>query len=313
MWGVAAYFNPANYATKLRNLDTFARRVREQGLKLLIVELAFPDNAFAVPEGFADKILRLRSDCVLWQKERLLNLGIDSLPPSCDKVVWLDADILFQNNSWVEQTSRLLDEHKIVQPYQLAHWLPNRGETEWQTCAEYAAKLHRMPGVAYAIRHSGERAADLMFRPDWVHPGFAWAARRDLIGNGGLYDKFILGGGDFITMLAMYCDARSLKNPNAAVCLSHHQVDDLAGWTNKFHGSIAGDVAYTHGSVFHLWHGNLSDRQYLERYETLREFDFDPKTDIAADAGGCWRWASDKQELHNRVKAYFSSRKEDGP
>jgi hypothetical protein len=313
MWGVAAYFNPANYATKLRNLELFSQRVRAQGLKLLIVELAFPDSgASPVPAEFADKILRLTSNCVLWQKERLLNLGIESLPQSCDKVVWLDADILFENNGWVEQTSHLLDQHKIVQPYQLAYWLPQGGEAQWQNDAAYLAKLHHLPGVGFAMRHSGEHAMNIVYRPDWVHPGFAWAARRSAIARHGLYDRFILGGGDFVGMLAMYSDARSLGNPNVAVCLSPHQFNHLAGWTNKFHTSIAGDVAYAPGAVFHLWHGNLPDRQYIERYEILREFDFDPETDIAADADGCWRWASDKPELQSQVKAYFSSRKEDG-
>lgn len=313
MWGVAAYFNPANYATKLRNLEAFAKRIRGQGLRLLIVELRFPDSESpSVPCEFADKILRLRSDAVLWQKERLLNLGIAALPEDCDKVVWLDADILFENQGWVEQTSRLLDEYKIAQPYQIAYWLPPGGETQWQNNAPYVAKLPSMPGVAYAMREAGEHAMNLLFRPDWVHPGFAWAARRDVVAEHGLYDKFILGGGDFVTMLAMYSDARSLENPHVAVCLSPHQVDDLAAWTDRFHSSVAGDVAYTAGAVFHLWHGNLSDRQYIERYGTLREFAFDPENDIAVDGGGCWQWASDKPALQSQVKAYFSNRKEDG-
>ena len=132
-WGVTTYFNPAAYATKLRNLETFATRLRQQGLKLLIVELAFGEAPFAVPCELADSILRLRSNAVLWQKERLLNLALSQLPEVCDKVAWLDGDILFTNDEWVSQTSRLLEEHQVVQPYQLAAWLPPAGEHQWKT------------------------------------------------------------------------------------------------------------------------------------------------------------------------------------
>jgi hypothetical protein len=62
--------------------------------------------------------------------------------------------------------------------------------------------------------------------------------------------------------------------------------------------------------VFHLWHGELKDRRYDARMDYLA--DFDPFTDIAADAGGAWRWSSNKQALHATVERYFHERDEDG-
>jgi hypothetical protein len=38
----------------------------------------------------------------------------------------------------------------------------------------------------------------------------------------------------------------------------------------------------------------------------------DPFTDIALDPHGCWRWNSDKRELHTFVRRYFESRNEVG-
>ena len=35
------------------------------------------------------------------------------------------------------------------------------------------------------------------------------------------------------------------------------------------------------GRIFHLWHGDLRDRQYAERVPTMRQFDYDPAADIA--------------------------------
>jgi hypothetical protein len=169
-----------------------------------------------------------------------------------------------------------------------------------------------MPGVAFAMRHGAEYANQLLFRPDLVHPGFGWAARAGVLRAHGLYDKFILGGGDFITMLAMYSGSAALRNQSAARCLCRHQVSDATAWMDRFHATVGGDVGYAGGTVFHLWHGDLGNRQYLERYETLRECEFDPAADIALDHGGCWEWSSDKPDLHRRVKEYFASRREDG-
>ncbi len=311
MWGVTTYFNPAQYVTKRQNLERFARRVRQQGLKLLVIELGFPHTQFAVCREWADTLIQLRTPSILWQKERLLNVAIAQLPSSCDKVVWLDGDILFANDSWVEDTSRLLDQHKIVQPFQIANWLPQGAEAEWETDKTFVANLYKMPGMAYSIGHLPSPAT-ILYRPDLAHPGFAWAARREILDAHGLYDKCILGGGDFFSTLAMYCDSSALKHPAVSRCLSRHQMTDVKNWMDKFHGTVAGDVAATPGAVFHLWHGNLANRRYLERYQILQNFDFDPAADIALDDASCWRWSSDKPEFHSCVAGYFSSRKEDG-
>jgi hypothetical protein len=44
----------------------------------------------------------------------------------------------------------------------------------------------------------------------------------------------------------------------------------------------------------------------------LEKFEFDPFTDISLADNGCWRWNSNKAELHSFVKTYFESRHEDG-
>ena len=124
LWGLIAYFNPVGYASKLPNLRRFADRVRGQGLRVMVIELALDDQPFEVGDNLADRVLRVRTDAVLWQRERLLNLGLAALPDECDKVAWLDADILFENDDWVAQTSAGLEEFAIVQPFDTACWLP---------------------------------------------------------------------------------------------------------------------------------------------------------------------------------------------
>ena len=76
MWGITVSFNPAGYQNRYNHLEVFCERVRRQGLKLLVIELAFYDQPFLVRKEIADKVIRLRSTSVLWQKERLLNIAL---------------------------------------------------------------------------------------------------------------------------------------------------------------------------------------------------------------------------------------------
>ena len=74
-WAVTPFFAPVHASIFLENLDRFASNLRKQGVPLLVVELAFGDAPFSVPQTCADRIVRLRSDAVLWHKERLINIS----------------------------------------------------------------------------------------------------------------------------------------------------------------------------------------------------------------------------------------------
>jgi hypothetical protein len=81
------------------------------------VELAFGRGPFDLAPDDADLLVQIRGGNVLSQKERLLNLGVSRLPKDCDKVVWLDAGILFDRADWAVETARLLQEYVVVQPF----------------------------------------------------------------------------------------------------------------------------------------------------------------------------------------------------
>ena len=43
-------------------------------------------------------------------------MALKSLPDGCNKVAWLDCDILFESDDWVERASRALDEFALRAP-----------------------------------------------------------------------------------------------------------------------------------------------------------------------------------------------------
>jgi hypothetical protein len=69
---------------------------------------------------------------------------------------------------------------------------------------------------------------------------------------------------------------------------------------------------FVEGRIFHLWHGDFTNRQYEERYHILRRHNFDPNRDIQLAPNGTWRWTDPEGQLAQEVAVFFRERREDG-
>jgi len=100
---VTCYFNVNNSDRVKNNFIEFRNNFNAP---LTVVELAFDDQPFWI-----DDSIQIRGDSshLMWQKERLLNIGIQSLPPNVDKVAWVDADIIFEDLGWFKKLEERLD------------------------------------------------------------------------------------------------------------------------------------------------------------------------------------------------------------
>jgi hypothetical protein len=305
IWGIVAYFNPVQYANKLQNLLWCSNRVRNQGLKLLVVELCFNDSPYVIPDNSADLVIRLRSTCVLWQKERLINIGVEKLPPICDKIVWLDADVAFEDPDWVRKTAKALEQASLVQPYSVAWWLPRDQQAipDHMTANSFERIKH-----GFAFTHNAERSTPTLSG----HPGFAWAAHRDILHRCGLYDRCIIGGADLAIAAAPFPDdhVAELREWLLRFC-SVAQREDYVSWRNTFRKAVDTKISYVDGTVFHRWHGDQHDRSYAARHLMLKTANFNPWVDLTFDHDECWSWNSQKPSLHQAVAAYFRNRNED--
>jgi len=312
LWGVTAHFNPHGIPLQLQNLYEFSQRSRRQGLKLLIVELAFGDAPYEVADDAADLVLRRRTDTVLWQKERMLNLGIAHLPAACDKVAWIDGDLIFENAQWVAATTALLTSFVAVQLFDTACWLPRGARTLARDAPRGLGEGKCLPGVvagltAYTTPERRQRAlANYLLSG---HTGFGWAARRSLLTAHGLYDRDIVGGADVPIAHALLGN-EDFWAGNNFYCrhLTPAALADIARWSRRLYQEVAGSVSYTPGRVLHLWHGDMASRNYIARLQILLDNAYDPTQDVRLDANGCWQWATDKPTLHAQVRAYFTAR-----
>ena len=119
LWAITTYFNPCGYRSRYENYQTFRKHLK---VPLLTVELAYGD-AFELADTDATKLIQLRSDQVMWQKERLVNLALPALPPDCKKVAWLDCDIIFERDDWAHVSSEALEDSVLVQLFSRVGYL----------------------------------------------------------------------------------------------------------------------------------------------------------------------------------------------
>ena len=279
---ITCHFNPIEYENIVRNYWMFREDLEKRDVNLRTIELSFTGR-FEIEDAVH---VNGTPKHIMWQKERLLNLLIEQLPPEYDKVAWLDGDLLFNNENWFEDTEKALDEYPLVQMFEVG------------TATD--AKLDpvaSMPGIA---------AAGLTAKS--ARPGFAWAARRETLEKcNGLLDTHIMGGGDNM----MYYAAMGMFSTFMLTRTNVEWRRAYLKWAAKFYREIHGNVGHIPGEVIHLYHGTYADRQYVERWMILSRNNYNPETDIRINENGIWEWASDKPDLHESVAEYFEERKED--
>jgi hypothetical protein len=297
---ISSFFNPNRYKTKTRNCRSFISSLERSNLNYVMVECSFGAQKYALKES--PRVLRVRTTDVMWQKERLLNIALQHVPKTCSKVAWIDCDVLFVNKDWAKETCELLNNYKIIQPFEFAIRLA-KGATSFSGDGEpyrsFASVLKNNPVVlgrgTFALHG---------------HTGFAWASHKDLLQRYGLYDAGIAGTGDHTMAHAFAgdwdgkCIARIIgQNPR----FYRHYVN----WSRRIYQSVRAQIGYVEGTLLHLWHGDVKNRRYVERDTYLEKYRYDPYKDIALDKNGCWKWNNGQHELKKWAREYFTLRQED--
>lgn len=307
LWAITCYFNPARYARRRTNYQLFRQHLT---IPLVAVELSFGGD-FDLRSGDAEILLQLRGGDVMWQKERLLNIALGALPGECSKVVWMDCDLLVGSADWPERLSRSLDECSVVQPFSRVAYLAREAKLQdGRTSGEVEFWL---PSVASLIENGQPVSSCLAHvgRPYQrsSSSGMVWAARRELLDRHGFYDACIVGNGSLAIACAAYgCFDAVIQHQG----MNAPQREHYLAWAIPFHQEVRAAVASVDTPLLHLWHGAISNRRYQERLTEVQPFQFDPCQDIALAASGAWRWNSEKPRLHQYLKDYFATRKEDG-
>lgn len=304
MWAITSYFNPARYKRRLSNYRIFRANLRAP---LVTVELSF-DGHFELSKEDADVLIQISGGAVLWQKERLLNLAIKSVPQNVRSIAWMDCDIVFERPDWVEEAKRQLSEVNIVQ---LFSDLIELDADSYQPNAKYHKLRPTGHGIASAINAGAitlDAATASLEALRLFMCGMAWATRREILDDHGLYDAMIVGGGDTAMVHAIY---GQFEKEIQLHHLNRARQEHYLKWARPHHRAIAGKIMNVSGRVYHLWHGKLINRHYHDRHRLLAGFDFDPDIDLRIGANGAWQWARSRPDLEEFLVNYFLNRAED--
>jgi hypothetical protein len=280
---ICSHFNSAGFHVPRRNLLRFLRQLEIRKIPVFVAELAYEDQDFFLPES--PSVFRFRTDKsnVLWHKENLLNLAAGLVPPKYDCLAWIDTDLLFMSEDWAERAQKQLERYSVVQLFSEAWWTDEDGR---------------------CFRSSKSTMADGTLKMGSNHPGFAWAARRELWSEaGGLCDLAILGGGD-----ALF----------AAACLGGDipkwlHYPDWKNWTKRLTewAHTSGKPSVVSGVVVHEWHGTERDRAYIPRNLLLKDFDISRM--VVRRQDGLLQFSDEvPSQLREAFLHYFAWRREDG-
>jgi hypothetical protein len=304
LWAITCYYNPVPHRQRLTNFRIFRENLE---VPLVAVEAVYDKPDLTTAD--AEILVQRQCEDVLWQKERLLNLALEALPPECERVAILDGDVVFTNADWIERVHAALDEVPLCQAFRSAHHLP-RGYTGSKPTVSAGVKGHSLA----ALLAEGTLIEDLFGRgltlwEQGCAPGLAWAAHRSLLEKHGFYEGGVVGGADVAMAFASqgkFAPAYEVFRMNSRMS-AHYRA-----WAEPFYADIRGRVSFADNTLLHLWHGDMARRFYIERHLGLVPFEFDPATDLEVTDSGCLGWATDKSEMHDFVRSYFSSRTRDG-
>jgi hypothetical protein len=157
--------------------------------------------------------------------------------------------------NWPHLTIDQLQRYPIVQLFQLALFLGPSGKKQI---------LRRDYSFAYSIQH-GKIIDPYRSSQCYIHPGYAWAMRRETFDTlGGLLDISILGSGDIHFAYGLL----NRIEETIPSGMHDHYRHIAKAWSERL-AQLAGygtNVGYVPINIWHYWHGYRRDRRYMERW-----------------------------------------------
>lgn len=291
LYVILPYFNFCGFKSRRRLfLDFIERNKNLKGVRFIVSEVV---GSAPLPKLPVWKHVKATTKCQMWLKENIINMASMHLPSDWKYIAWIDADILFLNENWVQDTKETLEYYDIVQLFHTVVNMGPRGEA-MKTDKSFGY-MHSRSGTAYT---SSDKYG-------FWHPGYAWACTRSTWSKMGcLLDWAILGSADRHMALAWIGRVENSRPGNVHPNYNRLLLEFQAKCKNFRLGNID-------GTILHEWHGRLEDRKYRERWEILTKHQFDPLKDLSLTKEGLIQLAGDGLRLQKDLDEYFLGRKED--
>lgn len=293
---ILPFFNPCNSVRIVQNLLLVKSKLDACSIPYVIPHCLFPDSAPLMKPS--RHYFTVKSNSYAFLKENLANIAIERSGGTFNKYAILDSDVLFENESWYNDLSSLLDNVDIVQPY-----------TAFKSLG---CDFHEVinTGVSIFSRYMQVGEKD---KPDTEplkgHTGYAIAFTRDFLNRQAYAEKNLIGGGD-----SLICSLALRRRLFAG-----HLNSKYYHWI--YDNSVTDyqpTVGVLDGTVYHLYHNNLKNRQYMSRYQILSKYINDTSAYVSLDdiirknEDGVYEWIDEvRADLNRDILNYFASRQDD--
>jgi hypothetical protein len=236
------------------------------------------------------------------------------VPSNATKIAWFDCDVILKRSDWVDEAKSQLKEFKVIQLFSEAVHVNSE---DYEKKSDHFNGYASVPGIVSLSnarelmslgRQEQEHLKFVSKKEEIYKMGLAWAADRGLLEDHGFYDASIVGSGDRLMVSAMH---GRFEDSTRLFLFKGTLQQHYLRWAVPFHKSLAERLGHLPGTIYHLKHGKLKNRRYLDRHEQLAGFGFDPDSDIRIGANGAWQWARPRPDLEEFLRNYFVGRDED--
>lgn len=307
LYVVSVHSNPRRFASRTRLMNEYIHRMmKNDDIQLVIIECAFGNRDWEIKPRDGMTLIQCRSHEELWNKENLINYAVSRLPDDWKYIAWIDADIEFVRPNWASESIHMLQHYPFIQPW--THAL-NLGPHYQSVGISVDGKREANKlDVSFAYQFcTKEEFPDRHIDYAFWHCGYAWAARRDAWElSGGLLDRAICGAGDHHMATALIGEVD--KSIHGGMTDAYKKM--CRTWQShvrKHHRQLG----YVLGSILHHWHGNRSNRQYVKRWDILKNNEYDPYVDVTKCSHGLLKFTDTKPKLRRALGYYFNQRDDD--
>ena len=275
------YFNSAKSKRLLMNYLYTVEKLKIANIPVFTLEMY--ETTPEIKDAF-----HYKTDFILFQKERLCHLLETHIPKQYTKLLFMDSDILFENNNWYNELSDKLNSFDVVQPFSKALWLDitYKKITKERFSLVFYKKFGKL---------------DMGGGMGGYHPGFAWGFCRKWFCKYGFFQYDILGGGDNFSSTT-WTNYTHFTNPHLKYLEA--TLDEYKASFNKLP-----NICTIDSNIYHLWHGKKRNRQYNIRWKILKNVN-DIRDIITTDSRGLFV-LKDDPVLKRKIRNFFHNRDDD--
>ena len=252
------YFNLKNDPRLKNNFLRFIKQFEGRYENLIVGLVDYGDIDFELP--CETIIIKGDVDNKVWSKEIIINKIIDTID-DVEYLMWIDGDLIYNDLSWLDNIDDVVKDNDFVQLFENINYL---NEVE-QIANSYKSICFKLKNDLKPMNSS--KILKYENKSDFK-PGGAWLGKFSILKEKKLFEKMYVGGGDVIFLYGINgvnegFTLTKVKESNIEI------YSEAIDWINSF-GRY--NIGYLNQTISHLYHGDMSSRNYINRYKKLSKF-----------------------------------------